>query len=222
MRWARPGGRGKWAVSRLRTSGSSLTAVSSSSCAASRQARLLPSRAVQISASGLSRRLGARWLPRGRAGERCPFHRRLRACAGAHRWLCAGGRRWREPAARHAILRPDALPCFSEQWPTLTDDAADAFLAVLTDGKVTGTRSGPTSICLPSSPFGAAAQCLSASLTGGQSAAGDLASIILQRRSIMSQLDKVSTAKTYTVGGREVASTALMGAWTSSSPVPVP
>ena len=40
-------------------------------------------------ASGLSRRPGARWLSRGRAGERRAFHCRLCACAGAHRWLCA-------------------------------------------------------------------------------------------------------------------------------------
>src|SRR5947207_3442444 len=70
-------------------------------------------------ASGLSRRLGARWLPRGRAGERCPFHHRLRACAGAHRWLCAGGSKagGGNTAARHAVLRPDASRVFSEQWP---------------------------------------------------------------------------------------------------------
>src|SRR5258708_2834091 len=70
-------------------------------------------------ASGLSRRLGERWLPRGRAGERCAFHRRLRACAGARRWVCAGGSKAGrgKTAARHAVLRPDASRVFSEQWP---------------------------------------------------------------------------------------------------------
>src|SRR5450755_4262584 len=70
-------------------------------------------------ARGLSRRLGARWLPRGRASELCPFHRRLRACAGAHRWLLAGGSKagGGNTAARHTVLRPDASRVFSGQWP---------------------------------------------------------------------------------------------------------
>src|ERR1700730_5386953 len=96
-------------------------------------------------ASGLSRRLGARWLPRGRAGERCAFHHRLRACAGAYRWLCAGGSKagGGNTVARHAVLRPDASASFPSNGRTLTDDAADAFLAVLTNGRVTGDKVGP-------------------------------------------------------------------------------
>ena len=55
-------------------------------------------------ASGLSRRFGARWLPRGRARERCPFHRRLRPCVGAHRGYAP------EEARRVAgTLLPDIL-----------------------------------------------------------------------------------------------------------------
>src|SRR6202048_1671410 len=76
-----------------------------------------PRRAAR--ASGVSRRLGARSLPCGRAGERCPFHHRLRTCAGTHRGLCAGGSEagGGNTAARHAVLRPDASRVFSEQWP---------------------------------------------------------------------------------------------------------
>src|SRR5882762_3486293 len=70
-------------------------------------------------ASGLSCRLGEGGLSSGRAGERCPFHRRLRACAGARRWLRAGGSKTGggNTAARHAVLRPNASRVFSEQWP---------------------------------------------------------------------------------------------------------
>ena len=48
-----------------------------------------PRRAAR--ASCLPRRRGERSLPRGRAGGRRPFRRRLRARAGARRWVYAGG-----------------------------------------------------------------------------------------------------------------------------------
>jgi len=48
---------------------------------------------------------------------------------------------------------PTRPASFPSNGRTLTDDVADAFLAVLTNGKVTGDKVGPTSICLPSSPI---------------------------------------------------------------------
>jgi hypothetical protein len=45
---------------------------------------------------------------------------------------------------------------------TLTDDATDAFLALLTNGRVTEDKVGPTAICSPSFPTSASAQRLAA------------------------------------------------------------
>jgi hypothetical protein len=104
-------------------------------------------------ASGLSRRRGARRLPRRRAGERCPF-RRLRACAGAHRWLCTGGsKEGREnTAARHAVLRPYASCIFSEQRPYANRRCRRRLPG--SPHKREGERGqGRASICLPSSPI---------------------------------------------------------------------
>jgi len=97
-------------------------------------------------ASGLSRRLGARQLPRGRAGERCPFHRRLRACAGAHRWLCAGEARRvaGNTAARHAVPTIRRVPrlfrAMAVHSPTMLPTP---FWQVLTNGKVPSDKVGP-------------------------------------------------------------------------------
>jgi hypothetical protein len=57
------------------------------------------------------------------------------------------------------ILLPEILPydttrpaSFPDNGRTLTDDAADAFLAILTNGKMTEDKVGPTAICLPRFP----------------------------------------------------------------------
>jgi len=104
--------------------------------------RVYPPQAVFL------RRLRARWLPRGRAGERCPFS----SPSSRMRWSTPVAMRRDEArrgggntAARHAVLRPRRVPrVFSEQWPVRSPTMpADAFLAVLTSGRVTEDKVGP-------------------------------------------------------------------------------
>jgi len=108
-----------------------------------------------------SRRLGARQLHAGGAGERCRFIAVLRACgleppvAMRRRSKAGGG----NTAARHAVLRSDASRLFRRNGRHSRPMLPTAFLAALTTERCLVTRWAPTSICLPSSAyFGAAAQ----------------------------------------------------------------
>ena len=47
---------------------------------------------------------------------------------------------------------PMGTPLPRDNGRTLTDEASDAFLAILTNRKVTEDKVGPTAICSPSSP----------------------------------------------------------------------
>src|ERR1700724_190634 len=161
-------------------------------------------------ASGLSRRLGARWLPRGRAGERCPFHRRLRACAGAHRRLCAGGSKagGGNTAARHAVLRPDASRVFSEQWPYAHRRCRRRLPGSphKREGDRGQGRAPHRSACrVPL--FGAAAQHLCAEPCNfayrNRASQGARAPGLFMKEDVMNRLEKVLyTAKAHTTGGR--------------------
>jgi hypothetical protein len=78
----------------------------------------------------------------------------------AHALEHTGGYAPEEAMRVAGTLLPDILSydpthpaCFPNNGRTLTNDAPDAFLAVLTNAKVTGDKVGPTSICLPSSPI---------------------------------------------------------------------
>src|SRR5258706_7708089 len=161
-------------------------------------------------ASGLSRRLGARWLPRGRAGGRCPFHRRLRACAGAHWWLCAGGSKAGRgnTAARHAVLRPDASRVFSEQWPYAHRRCRRRLPGSphKREGDRGQGRAPHRSACrVPL--FGAAAQYLCAKPCNfayrDRASQGVQAPGLFMKEDVMNRLEKVLyTAKAHSTGGR--------------------
>ena len=78
----------------------------------------------------------------------------------AHALEHAGGYTPTEASRVARTLLPDMLPydhrrpaSFPRNGRTLTDDAADAFLAVLTNGKVTGDRVGPHGDLLNEFPY---------------------------------------------------------------------
>ena len=50
-------------------------------------------------------------------------------------------------------LRSRASGLISRQWTTLTDDAVDVFLPILTNGKLTGDKLGPPSDLLANFPY---------------------------------------------------------------------
>jgi hypothetical protein len=106
-------------------------------------------------ASGLSRRLGARWLPRGWPANDARF-----IAVFAHALEHTGGYAPEEARRVAGTLLPDMLsydPTRPASFPSngrmLTDHAADAFLAVLTNGKVTGDKVGPHIDLLTEFPY---------------------------------------------------------------------
>src|SRR3984957_18192331 len=160
-------------------------------------------------ASGLSRRLGARSLPRGRASERCPFHRCLRTRAGARRWVCAGGSKAGRGkiVARYAVLRPDASRVFSEQWPYAHRRCRRRLPG--SPHKRKGDRGQgrtPHRFACRVSLFGAAARYLRAepNLTcRNRASRGVQAPGLFMKEDVMNQLEKVLyTAKAHSTGGR--------------------
>src|SRR5947208_2480266 len=144
------------------------------------------------------------------AGERCPFHHRLRACAGAHRWLCAGGSKagGGNTAARHAVLRPDASRVVSEQWPYAHRRCRRRLPGSphKREGDRGQGRAPHRSACrVPL--FGAAAQHLCAEPCNfayrDRASQGVQAPGLFMKEDVMNRLEKVLyTAKAHTTGGR--------------------
>jgi Ohr subfamily peroxiredoxin len=161
-------------------------------------------------ASGLSRRLGERCLPRERARQRCPFRRCLRACAGACRWVYAGGSKagGGNTAARHAVLRPHASRVFSEQWPYAHRRCRRRLpgSAHKREGDRGQGRAPHRSACrVPL--FGAAAQHLRAEPCNfayrARASQGVQALRLFMKEDVMNRLERVMyTAKAHTTGGR--------------------
>jgi len=101
---------------------------------------------------------GARWLPRGRAGERCPFSSsRLRAC----RWSTPGytpeeARGWQKHCCRLLPYapRPNRAPrLFRAMAVRSPTNAAVPFLAVLKTGGVTGDKWAHSDLLAAASPI---------------------------------------------------------------------
>ena len=90
------------------------------------------------------------------AGGRCPFHPCLRALAGAHGWLYTARKQsvWQGFCCRTSSLMIPASPrAIPDNGRTLTDDAIDVFLSILTNGKVTRDNVGPHTDLLTSFPY---------------------------------------------------------------------
>ena len=114
----------------------------------------------------------------------------------AHALEHAGGYAPEEARRVAGTLLPDMLPydatrpaSFPGNGRTLTDDAADVFLAVLTNGRVTGDKVGPHVDLLAGFPYLGPAHNASVPL--------------FMKEDVMNRLEKVLyTAKVHTTGGR--------------------
>src|SRR5271170_1783511 len=93
-----------------------------------------------------------RRLSRRGARGRCSFRRYLRTRAGAYWGECAAGSKagGKYTAAGPPALQPHAPSIHGR---SLTADAADAFVAVVTNGKVKGDKVGPHGDLLPEFPY---------------------------------------------------------------------
>src|SRR2546430_6646478 len=105
--------------------------------------------------NSLPYRRAERSVSRRGAEGRCPFRRRLRACARALRGVTPV-----EARRVAGTLLPDLLyydPTRPASYPdngrTPSDDAPGAFLAVITNGKVTGDGIGPHDDLLAEFPY---------------------------------------------------------------------